>query len=65
MNVLVIEPNNEDDLRLIIQLAKKLGSKVATLGKEEVEDMALHTLMKKVKTGETVSRDVIMNKLRP
>ena len=64
MDVLVIEPNNEEDLRLIIQLAKKLGSKIATLGKEDVEDLALFGLMKKVKTGEKEERDVIMKKLK-
>ena len=64
MDVLVIEPNNEEDLRLIIQLAKKLRSKIATLGKEDVEDLALFGLMKKVKTGEKEERDVIMKKLK-
>ena len=63
MDVLVIEPNNEENFRLIMQLAKKLGSRIATLGKDEVEDMALHGLMNNVKTGEKEDRDVIMKKL--
>jgi len=64
MDVLVIEPNNEENFRLIMQLAKKLGSRIATLGKDEVEDIALYGLMKKVKTGEKEERDVIMKKLK-
>jgi len=63
MDVLVIEPNSEDDFKLIIDLAKKLGSKVSTLGKDDVEDLALYALIKKEKTGETVDRDIIMKKL--
>ena len=63
MEVLVIEPNSEDDLQLLIEIAKKLGSKIATIEKEEIEDAALHSLMKKVKTGEKVSRHTIMKKL--
>ncbi len=64
MDVLVIEPNSEDDFQLLIEFAKKLGSKVATLEKEEVEDVALLALMKRLKTGEKVDRDEIINELK-
>ena len=64
MDVLVIEPNSEDDFQLLIEFAKKLGSKVATLEKEEVEDVALLALMKRLKTGEKVDRDEVINELK-
>ena len=63
MDVLVIEPNSDDNFQLLVDFAKKLGSKVATLEKEEVEDVALHALMKKMKTGKKVSRGQIMKEL--
>jgi len=68
MDVLVIEPNSDDNLQLLIELAKKLGSKVITIKKaikkEDAEDLALLALMKEEKTGELVSRDLIMDKLK-
>jgi len=64
MDVIVIEPSNESNLRLLVELAKKLGSKVSTLEKEEAEDIALLSLMKKERTGKNVSRSTIMNKLK-
>ncbi len=64
MNVIVIEPNNESNFNLLVELAKKLGSKVTTLEKKEAEDFALLSLMKKERTGENVSRSTIMNKLK-
>ena len=64
MEVLLIEPKDKSNLKLLVELAKKLGSKVATLDQEQAEDMALLSLMKKEKTGKTVSRDTIMKKLK-
>ena len=64
MSVIVIEPNNDSNLHLLVELAKKLGSKVATLEKEEAEDYALLSIMKKERTGKDVSRETIMNKLK-
>jgi hypothetical protein len=64
MDVLVIEPNSEDDFQLLVELAKKLGSKVVTLEKEEVEDIALLTLMNRLKTGEKVGREEVFDMLK-
>ncbi|MCT4588352.1 MAG: hypothetical protein N4A71_11055 [Carboxylicivirga sp.] len=35
MDVLVIEPNNKSNYKLLLELAKKLGSKVKTVKKED------------------------------
>jgi hypothetical protein len=64
MDVLVIEPNSEDDFQLLVELAKKLGSKVAILEKEEVEDIALLALMNRLKTGEKVGREEVFDMLK-
>lgn len=63
MDVLLIEPKDKGNLKLLLELAKKLGNKVVTLDQEQAEDLALLSLMKKEKTGKTVSRNTIMKKL--
>jgi len=63
MDLIVIEPNSDDNLHLLIELAIKLGTKVATLKKEDAEDLVLFALMQKEKTGINVSRKEIMDNL--
>jgi hypothetical protein len=63
MGAIVIK-NDSKNLRLISELAKRLGSEVAKISDEQLEDFTLGEMMKAAKTGETVSRETIMNKLR-
>jgi len=50
--------------KILSELAKKLGGKVLSLNDDQYEDMALGSLMDKEKTNETVSKEVILKKLR-
>jgi hypothetical protein len=50
--------------RILKELAKKLGADVLNLNDEQYEDLALGYLMDRSKTGKTISRQVIMKKLR-
>ena len=63
MGALVIKISKKNNL-LISRLAKELGGKVISINDEQFEDLALGNLMDNVKTGETVSREIIMKKLR-
>lgn len=63
MGALVIKISKKNNL-LISRLAKELGGKVISIDDEQFEDLALGNLMDNVKTGETVSRESIMKKLR-
>ena len=63
MDLIEIKPDSNDNLHLLIELAKKLGSKLATLKKEDAEDFVLFALMQKEKTGINVSRKEIMGNL--
>ncbi len=63
MGALVIKISKKNNL-LISRLAKELGGKVISIDDEQFEDLALGNLMDNVKTGETVSRENIMKKLR-
>ncbi|MDP2423860.1 MAG: hypothetical protein U1C46_07860 [Bacteroidales bacterium] len=51
-------------VRLIIQLAKRLGGRVSGLSQQQYEDLLLGQLMDKAKTGETVPRSSILEKLK-
>lgn len=62
MKAIVIKADNENT-RILRELAKKLGANVLNINEEQFEDLALGSLMDNVKTGKTVSRESIMKKL--
>ncbi|MFZ4707247.1 MAG: hypothetical protein ACOYMF_14675 [Bacteroidales bacterium] len=62
MSTIVIQADAKSN-KLLSELAKKLGGKVLSLKDEQYEDFVLGTFMDKVKTNETVSREIIMKKL--
>jgi len=63
MSAIVIQADTKSN-KILSDLAKKLGGKVLSLKDDQFEDFALGSLMDKVKTNETVSREIIMKKLR-
>ena len=62
MSAIVIKSDNQNT-RILKELAKKLGANVLNINEEQYEDLALGLLMDRSKTGETVSRDSIIKKL--
>ncbi len=62
MSAIVIKADSKSN-KILSELAKKLGGKVLSIDDNQYEDIALGTLMDMEKTGKTVSRDKIMNKL--
>lgn len=62
MSAIVIKTDNQNT-KILKELAKKLGANVLNINEEQYEDLALGLLMDRSKTGETVSRDSIMKKL--
>lgn len=60
----IVITGKKQNMKLISELAKKLGESVLKLSKDQVEDFALGSLMEKEKTGKRVSRKTIMKKLR-
>lgn len=63
MDVLIIEPSNRNHYQQLMELAKKLKSKVTSIDQEKAEDLALLNLMKNAKTDEEVSRESVMKEL--
>lgn len=64
MDAIIIKRKSKDNLRLLAELAKKLGEEVSTLYNDQMEDMVLCKLMKQVKTGKSVSRKTVIRHLR-
>jgi hypothetical protein len=62
MSAIVIKADNQN-AKILRELAKKLGANVLSINEEQYEDLALGTLMNRVKTGKTVNRESIMKKL--
>ena len=63
MGAVVIKIDEKNN-RLISKLVKELGGKAISINDEQYEDFALGQLMDKEKTDETVSREIVMKKLR-
>ena len=63
MGAVVIKIDDKNN-RLIAKLVKELGGKVISINEEQYEDLVLGTLMDEEKTGESVSREEVMKKLR-
>ncbi len=64
MNTIVIQSKSKNNLKLLSELAKKIGERVTMLSKEQIEDIALGSYMKKTRTGKNVSSDLVMKKLQ-
>jgi hypothetical protein len=63
MGAIIIKADKKSN-KILFDLAKKLGANVLSLRDEQFEDFALGSLMDSVKTGENVSRELVMKKLR-
>lgn len=64
MDALLIEPSDLKSFKLISEMAKQLGSRVKSISIEDKEDLVLGEMMKGAKTGEYVSKEDLLKKLR-
>lgn len=63
MSAIIIKADKKSR-KILAELAHKLGGSVVDLSNEQYEDFILGTMMDKVKTGKTVSRETIFKKLK-
>lgn len=63
MSTILIKADNQSN-KILSELAKKLGGNVVTVNDVQLEDLMLGNLMDSVKTGKTVSKNTILNKLK-
>lgn len=64
MKTVILSGESEADLKLILELAHRLGIKTKVLTEEDAEDLAMVYAMQKENTGESVDRSAIMKSLR-
>jgi hypothetical protein len=62
MSAIIIKSDNQNT-KILKELAKKLAADVLSINEDLYEDLALGLLMDRSKTGKTVSRGSIMKKL--
>lgn len=60
----ILSTESESDLRLIIELAEKLGIKTKILTEEDLEDLAMVYAIEEGKTGEYVDTAEFIKTLR-
>lgn len=65
MKTLIINTENQSDLKLLMNLVKRLGFDSRILTDEEKEDMGLLKAMLEGKKSKIVSRSIIMKQLIP
>jgi hypothetical protein len=63
METLVIQSKSKVNLKILAELARKLGEHTSEFSGEKSEDFDLGLLMENEKTGKTVTREAIMRKL--
>lgn len=59
----ILHTDSDQDLKLILQLAKKLGISTRRLSKDEIEDYGLSLAISEGKTGEYIDTDEFLNEL--
>ncbi len=64
MQTVLLNSNSKSNLKLLTDLAKKIGITVTYLSKEDKEDMGLLNAIKKGRTGEHIDTDQFVEKLR-
>lgn len=63
MGAIIIKADNKSN-KILSDLARKLGGNVFNLSEDQYEDLLLGQLMDSQKTGDLVSRESILNKLK-
>lgn len=64
MQIALINGKSESDLKLLINLAKKLGLKTEILSRGEVEDIGLGFAIKEGRTKKYIDTKEFVNKIR-
>ena len=60
----ILHTDSDNDLSLILQLAKKLGITARKLTQDEIEDYGLSIAISEGKTGNYVNTDTFLKELR-
>jgi hypothetical protein len=61
MEIAILQTNDKNDLRLLTEVARKMGITIKVLSENEKEDWGMGMLMRQADRSEKVSREEIMN----
>lgn len=64
METIVISSESKSNIKLLKDLAKKLGDSVKTLSNEQLEDLTFGQMLQKAETGNLVDESDVLKKLR-
>ena len=64
MKAIMIKSKNEVELKFLTDLLKKLGINANVLDIEDIEDIGLSLMLKKVDRSKKVDRETLMRKLK-
>lgn len=64
MESAILHTNSGSDLKLILQLAKKLGISARKLTSEELEDFGLSVAIEQGRSGEFIDADTFLKELQ-
>ena len=64
MQTVVLKSNSKSELKLLTDLAKRIGVQVKYLSESELEDMGMLNAIKKGRTKEYVDTDDFVKKIR-
>lgn len=63
MKAIILESKNSSDIRLLVELAKKLNIRAKILSSEDKEDIALANAILQEESGEYLTEEELINKL--
>lgn len=64
METLLLQSESKKDMKMLADLAKKIGLKTVSLKNADLEDFALANAMQKGRTGEYINTENYLKKLR-
>lgn len=64
MQTVILKSNSESDLKLLTDLAKKIGVNTKVLSESDVEEIGLSFAIKLGRTKEYINTEKFINKLR-
>ncbi len=64
METLLLQSKSKKDIKILADLAKKIGLKTKFITNEHLEDIGLANAMKKGRTGEYINTEAYLKKLK-
>jgi len=64
MEAVILNSDSKSDMKLLLELAKKIGIKARVITESEIEDIGLASAIKQGRTNEYIDNEAFLKKLR-